>query len=43
MKQFQSQYTLGEVSIRPHNYSEQMTYDFGYFIDYKDFCDCLME
>lgn len=43
MKQFQSQYTLGEVFIRPHNYSEQMTYDFGYFIDYKEFCDCLME
>lgn len=43
MKQFQTQYTLGEVFIRPHNYPEQMTYDLGYFIDYKEFCDCLME
>lgn len=43
MKQFQSQFTLGEVFIRPHNYPEQMTFDFGYFIDYKEFCDCLME
>lgn len=43
MKQFQSQYNLGEVFIRPHNYPEQMTYDFGHFIGYKEFCDCLME
>lgn len=43
MKQFQTQYTLGKVFIRPHNYPEQMTYNFEHFIDYKGFCDCLME
>ena len=43
MKQYQAQYTLGEVYIRPINGEGIFLYDLGYFVDYKEFKETLIK
>lgn len=43
MKQYQAQYTLGEVYIRPINGEGIFLYDLGYFFDFKEFKETLIK
>ena len=43
MKQYQAQYTLGEVYIRPINGEGIFLYDLGYFVDFQEFKETLIK